>query len=77
MEEMFIIDTYQISQIERIQLLGFQAVKNRDGDLIPYENKIYEGSQQHVSLHKQYSQNQMQNVGTDVDLNKKFDIQTF
>lgn len=82
MDEIFYLDSMGISAKEKIQILGFQALKTADGDVIPFKkignsntNPEIEKDQAH--LHKQLTHNLKSKVNPEIDLNRKFDIQIF
>ena len=57
MDEIFYLDNMGISAKERIQILGFQALKTADGDVIPFKkignnNTNLEIEKDQAHLHK-------------------------
>jgi len=82
MDEIFYLDNMGISAKERIQILGFQALKTADGDVIPFKkignnNTNLEIEKDQAHLHKQLTHNLKSKVNPEIDLNRKFDIQIF
>ena len=79
-EDIFYLDSMDVHAKEKIQILGFQALKTADGDVIPFKkignaNPEIEKDQAH--LRKQLTHSLKSKVNPAIDLNKKFDIQTF